>query len=44
MVKELGLKPGMHALECGCGRGRIAHHVATHSGAKVTGFNINDGQ
>ena len=44
MVDKLELKPGKHALECGCGRGRIAHHVASYSGAKVTGFNIDDQQ
>ena len=43
-MDKLGLGPGKHALECGCGRGRIAHHVASVTGAKVTGFNINDGQ
>lgn len=44
MVAKLGLAPGKHALDMGCGRGRVAHHVATYSGAKVTGFNIDDGQ
>jgi len=31
-------------LDVGCGRGRIAHHVATYSGASVTGINIDPTQ
>ena len=30
-----------HLLDIGCGRGRISHHAATHTGARVSGFNID---
>jgi len=44
MMKDLGVKKGMHVLDVGCGRGRIAAHVATHTGAAVTGINIEKTQ
>lgn len=44
MAKDLGLKKGMKALDIGCGRGRVANHVATFSGAHVTGMNIDQNQ
>ena len=28
-------------LDVGCGRGRISHHAAAHTGARVSGFNID---
>jgi sterol 24-C-methyltransferase len=31
-------------LDIGCGRGRIAHHIATYTGASVSGFNIDANQ
>jgi len=40
MMRDLDLKPGKQVLDVGCGRGRIAAHVAMHSGASVTGINI----
>jgi sterol 24-C-methyltransferase len=44
MARDLGLKQGNHALEMGCGKGRVANHMATYTGAQVTGFNIDEGQ
>mmetsp|Transcript_48723 Transcript_48723/g.112921 ORF Transcript_48723/g.112921 Transcript_48723/m.112921 type:complete len:377 (-) Transcript_48723:294-1424(-) len=41
---ELALGPGKRALEMGCGRGRITHHVASHTGASVIGMNIDSMQ
>ncbi len=40
----LGLKPGMRALDCGCGVGGPMRTIASASGAKVTGLTINDYQ
>eukprot|EP00927_Polykrikos_kofoidii_P006995 TRINITY_DN1284_c0_g1_i5.p1 TRINITY_DN1284_c0_g1~~TRINITY_DN1284_c0_g1_i5.p1 ORF type:complete len:358 (+),score=67.85 TRINITY_DN1284_c0_g1_i5:54-1127(+) len=44
MADKLDLRPGMKVLDVGCGRGRIAHHVATHTGAKVVGINLDKSQ
>jgi len=44
MADKLDLGPGKRVLDVGCGRGRIAHHVATYTGAHVTGLNIDNGQ
>lgn len=33
-----------HLLDMGCGRGRIAHHMATMTGGKVSGYNIDPDQ
>ncbi len=41
---QLDVGPGKTLLELGCGRGRIAHHVARLTGAKVVGLNIGDDQ
>jgi len=41
---ELKIGPGKSALEIGCGRGRISHHVASRTGAKVVGINIDPAQ
>jgi len=41
---ELNVGEGKSVLEIGCGRGRISHHVATRTGAKVTGINIDPTQ
>jgi len=43
MAKVLNVGPGDKLLEVGCGRGRISHHVARLTGAKVVGMNIDDG-
>lgn len=40
----LGLAPGKHALDVGCGVGGPMRTVATSSGATVTGITINDYQ
>jgi len=44
MMEDLGVGPGMRVLDIGCGRGRVAHHVASHSGADVTGINLDPSQ
>ena len=44
MARDLHLKSGKHALDIGCGRGRIANHIASYTGAHVTGINIDKGQ
>ena len=41
MAERLNLVPGSRVLDMGCGRGRVAHHVASYSGAHVTGLNID---
>ncbi len=33
-----------HLLDMGCGRGRIAHHLATLTGGQVSGYNIDPNQ
>ena len=40
----LGASSGSKLLDVGCGRGRVAHHAATHTGAHVSGFNIDASQ
>ena len=40
----LGLKPGLRALDTGCGVGGPMRTVASTSGAHVTGITINDYQ
>jgi len=44
MADKLGVGPGKKVLDVGCGRGRVAHHVASHTGAKVVGINIDKTQ
>ena len=39
IAREIGLKPGMKVLDLGCGRGRVAAHMTSFSGAQVTGLN-----
>lgn len=41
IARDLGLKPGDRVLDLGCGRGRVAAHIAKYSGAHVTGINID---
>jgi len=45
MVKDT-LQAGKDSklLDVGCGRGRISHHMATMTGGKVSGFNIDESQ
>ena len=46
MLKELALQhpQDSHLLDMGCGRGRIAHHIATLTGGQVSGYNIDPDQ
>jgi sterol 24-C-methyltransferase len=44
MAKDLLLKKGSQALDIGCGRGRVANHMAKLTGAHVTGINIDENQ
>lgn len=44
MCKDLKLKKGKQALDIGCGRGRVASHMAKMSGAHVTGINTGHDQ
>lgn len=44
MCRDLGIKKGDQVLDIGCGRGRVASHVASHTGARVTGMNIDGDQ
>lgn len=44
MWKDLGLGLGQKVLDVGCGRGRIASHAASYTGAHVTGVNIDADQ
>ncbi|KAI1749415.1 S-adenosyl-L-methionine-dependent methyltransferase [Xylaria castorea] len=44
IATEIGLKPGMRVLDLGCGRGRVAAHMTSFSGARVTGINIDTNQ
>jgi len=44
MADKLDIGPGKKVLDVGCGRGRIAHHVASYTGADVTGLNIDKTQ
>ncbi|CAJ1375586.1 unnamed protein product, partial [Effrenium voratum] len=41
MADRLNIGPGSKVLDVGCGRGRVAHHMASYSGADVTGLNID---
>lgn len=44
IADELQLKPGQRVLDLGCGRGRVAAHIARVTGAVVTGLNIDPNQ
>jgi len=41
MVRDLGLTKSMKVLDVGCGRGRVAGHMARESGCEVYGINID---
>lgn len=41
MSDMLGVGPGNNIIDLGCGKGRIAHEVASHTGAKVHGLNYD---
>lgn len=44
MADHLEIGPGDKVLDIGCGRGRVANHVASYTGAHVTGINIDTEQ
>ncbi len=44
LVKALGIEPGHHVLEIGCGWGGFAEYVAGTVGAHVTGLTISKAQ
>jgi len=44
MAEKLNVGPGSKILDVGCGRGRVAHHMASYTGAHVTGLNIDETQ
>jgi len=44
IVRDLGVRSGDRVLDLGCGRGRVAAHIAEFSGARVTGTNIDTTQ
>lgn len=44
IAAEIRIQPGNKVLDLGCGRGRVAAHMATISGAQVTGINIDPNQ
>jgi len=44
LAQDLGLERGHTALDIGCGRGRVAGHMATHTGAHITGLNLDPDQ
>jgi len=44
MADFLEIGKNSKALDIGCGRGRIAHHVSSYTGAHVTGINVDQEQ
>ncbi|CAK7272628.1 hypothetical protein SEPCBS119000_005226 [Sporothrix epigloea] len=44
VARDLGLAPGDRVLDIGCGRGRVAAHMAKYTGAHITGINIDPNQ
>ena len=44
MVDEIGVKPGDHVLEIGCGWGGFAEYAAKERGLRVTGLTISQEQ
>ncbi|KAK0624749.1 S-adenosyl-L-methionine-dependent methyltransferase [Bombardia bombarda] len=44
IARAIGLAKGDRVLDLGCGRGRVAAHMATATGARVTGINIDPNQ
>lgn len=44
LAQEIGLAPGRHVLEIGCGWGGFAEFAAREAGAKVTGITISRAQ
>jgi sterol 24-C-methyltransferase len=44
LCADLGMRPGDKILDLGCGRGRVASHMAQISGAHLVGMNIDPDQ
>lgn len=44
LCQDLGIGPNHRILDVGCGRGRVANHMAQMSGAHVVGMNIDPDQ
>lgn len=44
MAHDLGIKKKDRILDIGCGRGRVASHMALETGAHVTGINLDNNQ
>ena len=44
IAEAVGFGPGDRVLDLGCGRGRVAAHMARITGASVTGLNIDPNQ
>lgn len=44
VCRKLGLRPGQHVLDVGCGFGAFARFAATRYGCRVTGINISTRQ
>ena len=44
MFQDLGVGKGSKVLDIGCGRGRVASHVAAMTGADVIGINLDPSQ
>lgn len=42
--EQLNMKSGDKVLDLGCGKGRVAAHLASVTGAQITGINIDQGQ
>lgn len=42
--QQIGMKARNRVLELGCGRGRVAAHLADYTGADITAINIDQGQ
>jgi sterol 24-C-methyltransferase len=44
MAHDLGLNKGSKGLDLGCGRGKVSSHVASLTGAHMTGINLDPDQ
>jgi len=44
LAEDLRVGPGDTVLELGCGRGRVAYHVHSLTGAGLLGFNVDESQ
>jgi sterol 24-C-methyltransferase len=44
LSQDLSISQGDNVLDIGCGRGRVANHIASTTGAHITGLNIDPDQ